>query len=88
MLLPLEVRRLWPPFVKGYANDLMVMARMYRTRPSQILAVDGLYEAWCLDQAIALYEMRLKNRDKLRPAATEDNEALIREILGGDEHGD
>lgn len=53
------------------------MAHTYRTRPSRLLGIEDAYAAWCLDQAIAEYIVRVKAGHRLRPAATSDNKKLI-----------
>lgn len=40
------------------------MATQWRTRPSEILQIDDLYEAWCVDEAIADYAARLRRGEK------------------------
>ena len=58
------------------------MAMLYKVRPSSLLAIDDPYAAWCLDEAIAEYTLRLRAGHKLRPPETADNQALIRKMSG------
>ena len=59
-------------------------AMQWRTRPSAILQIDDLYEAWCVDEAIADYAARIRRGEK--PVPFEDaqkpknNLDLIRQI--------
>jgi hypothetical protein len=57
------------------------MAEVYKAKPSEIVRVDDPFEAWCLDQAIAIYTARIRRKDKLRPPVTDNNDALLAKLL-------
>ena len=61
-----------------------MLALTYRTRPSEAMQIDDVYEAYCLDAAIAEYIRRLKNGERPREKMekTGDNHALIARIRG------
>lgn len=40
------------------------MAAIYRCRPSQLLAVDEEYAAWCLDEACMFVKMKLDDGEE------------------------
>lgn len=58
------------------------MATLYKAPPSSLLGIDDPYAAWCLDEAIAEYTLRIRAKQKLKPADTKDNAALIRKMSG------
>ena len=61
------------------------MAMMYRVRPSSLLAIDDPYAAWCLDEAVEEYALRISRGETPRPKPGADGEPgnnleLIRQI--------
>ena len=44
--------------------QLVNMAAVYQCRPSQLLAVDEEYAAWCLDEACMLVKMKLDDGEE------------------------
>lgn len=61
------------------------MALMYRVRPSSLMAIDDPYTAWCLDEAVAEYALRIDHGETPRPEPgaddkPTDNLELIRQI--------
>ena len=56
------------------------MTQLYRARPSQLMGIEDAYAAWCVDEAIAEYTIRRRNKQRLRPPETTDNSALIAEM--------
>ena len=61
------------------------MAMMYRVRPSSLLAIDDAYAAWCLDEAVEEYALRISRGETPRPKPGADgepgnNRELIRQI--------
>ena len=56
------------------------MALMYKATPSSLLAIDDPYAAWCIDQAITEYILRIRAGQKLLPPDTQDNTALIKKM--------
>lgn len=59
------------------------MAQTYQTPPSRLAGIDDPYAAYCLDEAIADYIGRLRDKQRLRPPKRDNNADLIR-ALGGD----
>ncbi len=62
------------------------MARTYRVRPSQLVALENPYEAYCLDEALCEYIARIENGQALRPTRAGDNRELIETMKGGASH--
>lgn len=56
---------------------------MYQARPSEIIGVTDLYEAYCIDEAIADFTVRIRRKEKLKPEKTNDNSELIAKLTGG-----
>lgn len=44
--------------------NLVQMARMYQKRPSEVLNIDGEYEAYCFDEASLMYISYLEDGKK------------------------
>ena len=59
------------------------MAQLYQARPSRIAGIDDPYEAWCLDEVITEYIVRIQKGQKPRPKKTDNNDALIKKLKGG-----
>jgi len=59
------------------------MAQLYQTPPSKLTGIEDSYEAYCLDEAIADYIGRIREKQRLKPPKTTDNRKLIEE-MGGD----
>ena len=63
------------------------MSRQLGARPSELLKVDDEIAAWCLDEAVFDILLRLGQKQKLRPAKTTNNAAVIAMLKGGGKHG-
>ena len=63
------------------------MSRQLGARPSELLKVDDEIAAWCLDEAVFDILLRLGQKQKLRPAKTANNAAVIAMLKGGEKHG-
>lgn len=63
------------------------MSRQLGARPSELLRVDDEIAAWCLDEAVFDILLRLGQKQKLRPAKTANNAAVIAMLKGGGKHG-
>lgn len=56
-------------------------------RPSELLRVDDEIAAWSLDEAVFDILLRLTQKQKLRPAKTTNNAAVISMLKGGGKRG-
>ena len=63
------------------------MSRQLGARPSELLKVDDEIAAWCLDEAVFDILLRLGQKQKLRPAKTANNAAVIAMLKGGGKNG-
>jgi hypothetical protein len=63
------------------------MAAAFHVAPSSLLKLSDPYEAYCLDEAVCDYIARLSAGQKLRPLKTNDNQALIEAMEGGETRG-
>ena len=57
------------------------MSQILNARPSSLLNIEDDYSAWCLDQAVMMIIISLREKRKLKPKQTgSDNRALIEKI--------
>ena len=57
------------------------MSQILNARPSSLLNIEDDYSAWCLDQAVMMIIISLREKRKLKPKQTgNDNRALIEKI--------
>ncbi len=57
------------------------MARTMGARPSVLMGISNDYEAWCVDEAVFYYQTLLGSGRKLAPKRTEDNSAIIAQLM-------
>ena len=67
--------------------QLAVMLKQMGARPSELLRVEEELAAWCLDEAVFDILLRLTQKQKLRPAKTTNNAAVIAMLKGGGKRG-
>ena len=80
-----EAQRDCADFVKNRGIEIAVLCETYGARASEIVGIEDKYAAFCLDECVGEIIMRLKRGDVRRPEKHEDNEELIKELMG---HGD
>lgn len=65
---------------------LAQLSKTWRCRPSQLLALENTYEAYCLDEAVAefasLVEAELDRVDESKKGAEARKENILRRHLG------
>lgn len=54
--------------------EVIRIASLYKSRPSEILAIDCVYTAYCFDEAVARIQQHLEAKEKPRFVEQKDNQ--------------
>lgn len=78
----------WRPFVRSTATSwrLWGLSRTYKCRPSELIGIEGSWEAFCFDSAINTFGGHVQNEidsinEKTASATRRKREAILRRYV-------